>query len=401
MDSEPRDADERIVRYIAGQCSPFEAARIQRWIAADPVRWERFRALELVWRACGKEPSRRARAEGRWKVDAALALLRGSPEPAAEVRAEERAPPRMPASVPPGMPAGMPAGMPERAPRLPTVAPLTLRKSTDRRWRAGAASIAAGSVLAVAGAMGWHAITDLWPTREGATQAAVAPLQEVATARGQRATITLSDGTRIILGAASNVRYARDFGARGARDVYLDGQAYFEVVHDTLHPFAVHTSRGVAEDLGTEFVVTAYSAMSDMQVVVASGQVALRRAASSEADSGIGHGRALPPISLGAGELGVIDSSGSVRRSRVADASPYFDWTKGELVFNGAPLSEALPAISRWYDVEIRLGDPSLASRRLVARFGPHSAHEVVRLLALAANARSEQHGDTIVLLPR
>lgn len=395
MNSEARDDDERIVRYIAGECSPFESARTQRWIAADPARWERYQALERVWRVCGKEPSDggRGRGQGRWNVDAALALLRGSPEPAAEVRAEERAPPRMPA--------GMPAGAPERAPRLPTVAPLTLRKSTDRRWRAGATSIAAGSVLAVAGAMGWHAITDLWPTREGATQAAVAPLQEVATARGQRATITLSDGTRIILGAASNVRYARDFGARGARDVYLDGQAYFEVVHDTLHPFAVHTSRGVAEDLGTEFVVTAYSAMSDMQVVVASGQVALRRAASSEADSGIGHGRALPPITLGAGELGVIDSSGSVRRSRVADASPYFDWTKGELVFNGAPLSETLPAISRWYDVEMRLGDPSLASRRLVARFGPHSAHEVVRLLALAANARSEQHGDTIVLLPR
>ena len=389
MDSEPRDDDERIVRYIAGQCSPFEAARMQRWIAANPARWERFQALERVWRACGKEPSGRARAEGRWKVDAALALLRGSLEPAAEVRAEERAPPLVP------------SGVPKRAPRRPSVAPLTLRKPTNRRWHAGAMSIAAGSVLAVAGLIGWQAIAGRSPGREGATRAAVAPLQEVATARGQRATITLSDGTRMILGAASNVRYARDFGARGARDVYLDGQAYFEVVHDTLHPFAVHTSRGVAEDLGTEFVVTAYSTLSDMQVVVASGQVALRHAASSEADSGVGRGRAAAPLTLGAGELGVIDSSGSVRRSRVADASPYFDWTKGELVFNGAPLKEALPAIGRWYDVEIKIGDPSLAGRRLVARFGPHSAREVVRLLALAANARSEQHGDTIVLLPR
>jgi len=63
------------------------------------------------------------------------------------------------------------------------------------------------------------------------------------------------------------------------------------------------------------------------------------------------------------------------------------------------PLREALPAIGRWYDMEITLGDSSLANRRLVASFGPHSAHEVVRLIALAVNARYEERGDTVVLL--
>lgn len=386
MRSGRSDDDERIVRYVAGQCSPFEAARTQRWIAADPARWERFQALERVWRACGKEPSR------RWDANAALTLLRGSLEPGAVERVE-----RVEGSAPERAP---PRAWPHAPPRSP-VAPFTLWRPARRRWLSGGTSIAAAAALAIAGVMGFQAIAGRSPAREGVSRSEPVRLQEVATARGQRATITLSDGTRIILGAASSIRYSRDFGARGRRDVYLDGQAYFEVEHDTLHPFAVHTSRGVAEDLGTEFVVTAYSAMSEMQVVVASGQVALQHAAPAGADSGIGHGPAAPLLTLGPGELGVIDSSGTVRQSRVTDASPYFDWTKGELVFQGVPLSDALPAIGRWYDVDIALGDPSLASRRLVARFGPHSAPEVVRLIALAVEARYEQHGDTVVLLPR
>jgi ferric-dicitrate binding protein FerR (iron transport regulator) len=371
LDSGPRDDDERMVRYIVGECSPLESARTQEWIAADSARWKRFQELERVWRACASEPS------SRWNAESALGQLRGSPEPPTE---------------------------PEQR-RRPSVAPLTLRRtrrSSRSPWNRGAMGIAAAVALAAAGAVGSRSITGHWPAHAAGDGAAeVVPLQEVATARGQRATITLSDGTRIILGAESSVRYARDFGASARRDVYLDGQAYFEVAHDSLRPLAVHTSRGVAEDLGTEFVVTAYPAMSEMEVVVASGQVLLRQVASAGPDSAIAAERSAEPLTLGPGELGVIDSSGVLSRSRVRDTSPYFDWTKGELAFRGVPLGEALPAIGRWYDMEIILGDSSLASRRLVASFGSHSAHDVVRLIALAVDARYEAHGDTVVLLPR
>lgn len=364
---ESRGSDERLVRYIAGECTTFEAARIQRWIAAHPARWERFRELERVWRACREEPAR------RWNVESAWAMLRISRRSAVASHTGERAQRRVRAAP------FMLSGQGQRERRRP-------------RWT----SLAAGLALAASGVLAWRALSDGAPAREEAV-----PLQEVATARGQRATITLADGTRMILGAASTVRYARDFGASARRDVYLDGQAYFEVVHDTLHPFSVHTARGVAEDLGTEFVVTAYSAMRDMQVVVASGEVALRHAGPSLADSGIGQRRAAPRFTLGPGELGSIDGSGAITRSRVADASAYLDWTRGRLVFHGVALRDALPAIGRWYDVDITLGDSVLANRRLVAEFGDHSAAEVVRLIALAVDARYEQRGNTIVLLPR
>lgn len=388
LDSGPLDDDERIVRYIVGECSRKESARTQEWIAADPARWKRFQELERVWRACAGDPS------PRWNAEQAIARLRGSSE---ELGASSRETSRESAD-----------GHRER--RRSAIAPLTLHHpyGTSRgSWFGGTVGIAAAIVLVAAGvgALALRAATGRWPvySKAGAGANAV-PLQEVATARGQRATITLSDGTRIILGAESSVRYARDFGARARRDVYLVGQAYFEVAHDSLRPLAVHTSKGVAEDLGTEFVVTAYSDSPRMQVVVASGRVMLRHAASLGPDSTRARARARPeesPLTLGPGELGTIDGRGALARTRVDDPSPYFEWTKGELVFRGVPLREALPAIGRWYDMDIALGDSSLGDRRLVATFGPHSAHDVVRLVALAVNARYEAHGDTVVLLPK
>ncbi|HEU4584113.1 MAG TPA: FecR domain-containing protein [Gemmatimonadaceae bacterium] len=393
LESGPRDDDERMVRYIVGECSPMESARTQEWIAADSARWERFRELERVWRACGREASR------RWNAESALVELRtalgsramGEPVREGERDAEQRFESRAE----------------DREGRRTPVAPLTLGGLRDsgspgrRSWSGRLGKLAATFALLVVGTVGWRAIAGRWPGSSGHHTEVPVPLQTVSTARGQRATITLSDGSRIVLGAGSSVRYARDFGARARRDVYLEGQAFFEVAHDTLRPFVVHTSRGAAEDLGTQFVVTAYPDAFDMQVVVATGKVLLRGAAPSSSTSSPDRARGASPLTLEPGELGKIDSSGALSRSRVVDTSQYFDWTKGELTFRGVPLREALPAIGRWYDVEIVLGDTSLASRRLVASFGPHSASEVVRLVALAVDARYVQRGDTVVLLAR
>jgi transmembrane sensor len=354
-----RSEDDRLVRYITGQCSPLEAARIRRWIAQDPARWERFLELERTWRACG--PTR------QWDVDAAWAVLRR------RRRLTQRA--ANGAGAAPG----------SRA------APLVLWRSGSRsRASATLATFAAALVLAVAGVFLWRG-SGRRPPRD------VVPLKEIATARGQQATIRLADGTRVILGPASTIRYAQRFGANARRDVYLDGQAYFEVVHDTLHPFVVHTARGVAEDLGTEFVVTAYDEMRDMQVVVASGRVALGHA-SGDTTAPV---HATSRLTLARGELGRIDSTGALSRRDVSDTAPYFGWTTGQLVFRGVPLGDALPEINRWYDIDLMLGDRRLASRRLVAVFGRQPAPEVVRLLAMAVGARYEQRGRSIVLLPR
>jgi ferric-dicitrate binding protein FerR (iron transport regulator) len=226
--------------------------------------------------------------------------------------------------------------------------------------------------------------------------AAAASGRQVLTRRGERATFTLADGSRVILGPETRLTIPVAYKTAGRRALYLDGEGYFEVVHDSLHPFEVHTPLGTAEDLGTEFIVSTYPEARGMRVVVASGKVALRqppaRSARSAADSA-------PLLTLIPGDLAQLDSAGTATVRRV-DPSAYVAWTQGALAFNGTSLHDALPQLARWYDLDIRLADNALGARRLTATFREQSAAQVLDLIALSLDLRMERDGRVVTLYP-
>jgi ferric-dicitrate binding protein FerR (iron transport regulator) len=96
--------------------------------------------------------------------------------------------------------------------------------------------------------------------------------REYATAPGQRATVTLSDGTKFTLAPASQLRVPVGY-ASGNRGVILDGEAFFTVAHDAEHRFSAQTSRAVITDIGTAFDVRAYASDHDVHIAVADGSV--------------------------------------------------------------------------------------------------------------------------------
>src|SRR5213083_1903093 len=122
--------------------------------------------------------------------------------------------------------------------------------------------------------------------------------KEYATAPAQRMVIRLQDGTQVTIAPKSRVRYTADFG-RAHRDLYLDGEAYFQVAPDSQRPLRVHTAGSVTEDLGTAFVVTAYD-QTATEVVVAEGRVALWRAETTAGARPRGPRPGAPPLRAGA-----------------------------------------------------------------------------------------------------
>src|SRR5207247_8646090 len=136
---------------------------------------------------------------------------------------------------------------PPGAPTLQLHAQATDRP-LPRRWRTATvwpARIAAAVALLVAGAA-------LWSRRSPP-----APPREYATAPGQRAALTLPDGSRVLLSVGTRLLVPRDSGVVG-RSVQLGGDAYFVVRHDPGRPFLVRTAHGTTGDLGTEVVVSAF-----------------------------------------------------------------------------------------------------------------------------------------------
>ena len=95
---------------------------------------------------------------------------------------------------------------------------------------------------------------------------------EKITSPGEKSTITLSDGTRFTLNAGSKLRYPKQFNGK-TRDIYLKGEAYFEVRHNSKQPFVVHTGNLTTTDLGTKFDVSAYPDNKTISVSLLEGKV--------------------------------------------------------------------------------------------------------------------------------
>jgi len=213
---------------------------------------------------------------------------------------------------------------------------------------------------------------------------------EFATRAAQRMVVRLPDGTQVTIAPRSRVRYAADYGTH--RDLYLDGEAYFQVAHDSQRPLRVHTAASVTEDLGTAFAIRAYADQVATEVVVAQGRVALGRADTTTPSRA-------PALVLGARDLGRLDSSGVATVRRGVDVGRYLAWTRGVLSFDGTPLGEVVRTLERWYNVEIRVADSALAARRLTATFQNESIDLVLQRIALTVGLRVERADGSVILL--
>jgi transmembrane sensor len=333
-------SDALLARYLAGECSPDETREVERWADEAPAHRARLDELRRIWSV--RRPAHVWDTQEIWS-NVQLAM-----------RAGRRRPLRLVGDH--------------------------LRGREHRWWNTRIAVIAAAILVVATSTVLLHIVA----TAPNAP-ASVA-MHEYATTRGQRATITLLDGTRVELGVDSRLQVA-SFES-GRREVHLNGEAVFSVVHDPARPFVVRAGNGVTEDLGTEFAVRAYPADSQVTVVVVSGRVALREDTDST--------RA--PTVLDAGQLGRLDRDGSVHLTRGVDPSLFLAWTKGRLVFRDAMLRDVATQLERWFDVEIRMSDSALAARRVSATVNVQSLDDVLAAVTFPLGIRYTRTGRVIEL---
>jgi transmembrane sensor len=247
---------------------------------------------------------------------------------------------------------------------------------------------AAASVLLLLGIGAWQ--LDLVGDRQVASVASADPVVRIATAAGFRREITLGDGSRVTLGPGSTLSVPRGYGA-GIREVRLEGRAFFRVAPDPERPFLVHTRSAVTRVLGTEFDIRAYPDAMSTEIVVRSGHV------------GIGSSQArLPELRvLDGGDRGVVDQAGRVTLEQHADTAALLGWMAGTLTFEGVPLRDAVPELERWFGVPIRLSDPELGERRIIATFERESLDFVMTSIAEITSSQWERNTQEVVFSPR
>jgi transmembrane sensor len=247
------------------------------------------------------------------------------------------------------------------------------------RW---AYAIAATLVLAVG-------VSSIWQIRKHSTSATLGDsgVLQVQTAIGERRTIELPDSSQAVLGVRSTLRM-EPVTANGPRTVHLDGEAFFTVRHNPARPFRVVASNVVTEDVGTEFSVRAYAGEAV--------RVAVREGAVSISQTGARAGA--NAVLLGDHDVAHIASDGEPKVTTDSTIDRLFAWRNGDLVFEDAPLSDVANELSRWYDVDVRFGDPDLASRHLTSTFKSDPIDDVLRVIGLSAEVRFERRGRLVTV---
>ena len=176
------------------------------------------------------------------------------------------------------------------------------------------------------------------------------------TAYGEIRHITLSDSSVVDLNANSQLRVATNHHHTLVREVWLTGEAYFHVTPKKLPAteaikFVVHTSNLDVEVLGTTFNVKDRRGATD--VVLSTGSILLRRQAD--------HTQAL---TMEPGDRVSLDQSQEFVLTHVAEPTVYASWKTHELYFDDQALGAIRQELADSYDVELRFGDPALASLR-------------------------------------
>lgn len=158
--------------------------------------------------------------------------------------------------------------------------------------------------------------------------------------RGGEYRIELADGTKVWLNSASRLQYPVVFSG-DKREVYLEGEAYFEVKRDTAKPFVVHAGSQEITVLGTSFGVTAYEGETNDYTTLVSGKV---KVAFERTDKSY--------ILQPGMQVTYNKESGEVTERKVNTAE-YVAWKDGVYVFKQKRLEDILTTLSRWYDFQV------------------------------------------------
>jgi transmembrane sensor len=169
--------------------------------------------------------------------------------------------------------------------------------------------------------------------------------------------LVLSDGTEVWLNATTKLRFPFNFSG-DKREVYLEGEAFFDVAKNADHPFIVHTGKSEIQVLGTSFNVSAYK-NGVTSTSLLSGAV-VTRTGNTEAK-------------LKPGQASVV--TGDKQAIREFDEDEVTGWMKGEYIFHNVSLRDIASVLERWYGVTVVFDNNKVAEKRFTG--GMEKLHNV------------------------
>ncbi|MEO1010809.1 MAG: FecR domain-containing protein [Bacteroidota bacterium] len=171
---------------------------------------------------------------------------------------------------------------------------------------------------------------------------------------GKKSRISLADGSVVWLNSGTRLTYPIAFTGK-RREVYLEGEAIFEVAHNKAHPFYVYTEDYEVKVLGTVFNVSSYPDDAHTSTALESGKVEI----SFPEKMGTGGG----PTTISPGTMATFHKTRRNMEIKKVDVKHYMSWREGVFIFENDALRSILKKVSRHYRVNISIADENLAEQ--------------------------------------
>jgi ferric-dicitrate binding protein FerR (iron transport regulator) len=227
---------------------------------------------------------------------------------------------------------------------------------------------------------------------------------------GQRSEITLSDGTRILINAGSSLRFPEQF-QRKDREVFLDGEAYFEVSEKKSRPFCVHTEDITIRVTGTVFNVEAYAGDGYVVTTLVSGKVQLWNNYAKRGQKETVNLKPMQQAVFLKNNNAKINQAvvkhfqntltpGKIISSQLMDIDPFVSWTEGKLSFENETFGNLARKLERRYGVNIEILDESLKQIRFTGVLKNISVEQAMKALQLTARFHIDMRDNVIIIHP-
>jgi transmembrane sensor len=181
-----------------------------------------------------------------------------------------------------------------------------------------------------------------------------ANLTKRSTARSEYKYLLLPDSTQVWLNAASTLEFPKTFGSK--REVFLSGEAYFDVKHAEQIPFIIHTGKVYTTVLGTAFNIKAYPGRKNVVVSVSRGKVRVNY------DT-----REVAVLTPGQ-QVKVNNDNNGIAEKKIAASEPA-SWQQGNMVYDDEALEDVIADLEQIYDVHVQIKNALLRSEPVSTTF--------------------------------
>jgi transmembrane sensor len=204
----------------------------------------------------------------------------------------------------------------------------------------------------------------------------------LSTAKGEKATLNLSDGSEITLNSDSRLRYPNFFGM-DSREVEFEGEGYFKIASDKTRPFKVKCSNTTTIVTGTEFNIRNRDDELSITVVVGSVKTFSRKTSEG--------------VDVIKGEMVSLQSNGIFNKPVKVDLSHSIAWRENKIYFSKTPLYRAAAELQRCYSkININIISDSIRNKTITGVFDTNSLEDILSVFSLTLDIRVIRKGHQI-----